>query len=132
MKWFGTLVLALLLSPLATAADLTFQWDAAPAGSWDNVVLYEVNGTIYTNKGSVAGSLTTMTITGVGAGLHTYVVRGVKNSTESDNSNSAATTIKPGAPSNLRIAVVRVEEDGTISGVRFLTAEEFQAEFFRA
>ena len=127
------LILALLLGLLALpamAVDLTLQWDPMPAGqAWENVVAYEKVGTTYVNKGQVVGTATTLTITNVAIGSHTYIVRSKQAAIESADSNSASKDIAPVNPGNLRILVVTLDETGKVE-FRFFTPEEY-ANFFR-
>jgi hypothetical protein len=121
-------VLLCLCSLPALAVDLTFQWDAMPAGqSWSNVKLYELSAGTYTLKGTVAGTVTTYTVTGVLPGSHTYIVRSVAGTVESVDSNSVAKDIQPGAPSNFKIVMVDIAPDGTVT-VKLVDP----AEFFRS
>ena len=122
-------VLFLLLCFVAPsfATDLTFSWDAMPAGqNWTNVRLYEITGTNYILKGTVAGTATTYTLTGVLPGNHTYIVRSVADTIESVDSNSVVKALQPGAPTNFKIVAVNIDDQGNIT---FRLVDP--AEFFR-
>ena len=122
-----TVVLLCLFALPSLAADLQFQWDPMPAGqNWTNVRLYQVVGTNYTLKGTVAGTATTFTLTGVTPGSYTYIVRSVAIALESGDSNSVSTAINPNAPSNFKIVAVQIDNDGNVT---FRLVDP--AEFFR-
>ena len=91
MKRLILVILLTLFALPAMAVDITLQWDAMPVGqAWDNVVAYEKVGTTYINKGQVVGAVTTLTITNVAIGSHTYIVRSKQASVESVDSNTAS------------------------------------------
>jgi hypothetical protein len=133
-RLFGLLCLGLVLSSMTAlgslpvvAADLTFAWDANPGSPWEKVRLYEKIGANYSLKGEVVGTLTTITITGILPGAHSYIARSFAATVESADSNTATTTILPGAPGNFRIVVVTVSPDGAITGVKLMTYDEFES-----
>ncbi|NLT67273.1 MAG: hypothetical protein GXX84_11785 [Acidobacteria bacterium] len=104
-------LLLLASTGAAQAADITFAWDPAPPGqNWEKVRLYERTGNpgayVYTLKGEVAGTLTTMTITGVTPGAHTYVARSYAGGWESVDSNEVNTGPVPSSPSGIKITVI--------------------------
>jgi len=116
MKRLILVILLTLFALPAMAVDITLQWDAMPVGqAWDNVVAYEKVGTTYINKGQVVGAVTTLTITNVAIGSHTYIVRSKQASVESVDSNTASKDILPINPGNLRIVTVIIGEDGTVT-----------------
>lgn len=105
------IILILAVAQVASAADLRFEWDAAPAGqTWKTVRVYERTGAAspftYALKGEVAGNLTTMSITGVAPGRHVYIARSFDGNWESADSNTAETGAVPTAPGNIRITVI--------------------------
>ena len=112
MKRLAMLLGMLLFFALpGLAADITFVWDPAPAGqTWTKVRLYERTGTTspygYALKGEVAGAATTITITGVAPGAHTYIARSYDGQWESADSNTASTGAVPTTPGNIRITVI--------------------------
>lgn len=111
MKRILITLLLLVCVVRAQAADITFAWDpAAPGQNWEKVRLYERTGNpgayVYTLKGEVAGNLTTMTITGVSPGAHTYVARSYAGGWESADSNEANTGPVPSSPSGIKITVI--------------------------
>lgn len=119
-------LMLLLLTATAWAVDVKLAWDANTGPVWQNVRIYEKVGANYTLKVEVAGTATQATITGVLPGVHIYIARSYAASLESVDSNSVTDTTLPGAPSNLRIIIVQVADDGTIS-FKALTLDEFKA-----
>ena len=109
-------VFALMLFALpALAADFTLQWDNPTNQAWDNVEIYQVSGTNYTLKATVAGNIKTATITGYGPGSYQFVAQSVMNGAKSDYSNTATGTIKPDTPSNFRLAFeIEIDENGNV------------------
>ncbi len=105
MKIF-MLIAAGLFASSALAADITLAWDAMPAGqSWTAVRAYEIVGTEYVRVGEVAGNITTLKLSNVAPGKHTYVVRSTNGQWESADSNQASTLPQPGSPGGLKVTV---------------------------
>jgi hypothetical protein len=124
-RLFLIIALCLIALPAMAQTTLSFQWDPMPAGqAWDNVRLYEVSGAAYALKGVAAGTATTITITGLTPGSHTYIVRAVSGSIESADSNSVSATVKPGSPANFKIVTVRIGEDGIVT-LKLVDPSEF-------
>ena len=105
-----TAVLALMFAfgVSAWAADVRLAWDAAPDESWTEVRIYEVVGSNYVLRGTVAGSVTTFTMVDVQPGKHVYVARSYSDvwKLESGDSNQAITPNLNRPPANLVWSVV--------------------------
>ena len=109
------LLIALLITTIACAADVKLEWDPMPPGQqWTAVRIYEHVGANFTQVGEVAMSSVTITIPNVPTGPHAYVARSVApifvGSTqleESVNSNEVTCIIlaKPESPTTLRIKI---------------------------
>lgn len=108
MKTLFALISLVALTLTAFGASVTLAWDAnPPAENVSEYRIYEKVGTNYVQVGFTTG--TTITITGVASGTHTYVATAF-NGIESDYSNEAlanvVTTNQPSGPNNLRVTVI--------------------------
>ena len=98
------------LAVAATAANVTLEWDPCdPAQGVVEYRLYEQVGEGWVQVGSVPATETTITLTNVAVGPHTWVATAVNSAAlESGHSNEASTTVlaplQP--PAGLRVTVV--------------------------
>jgi hypothetical protein len=115
MRILRNLILALLLVglPAFSAVNIRLAWDIKPASeTWTEVRCYERIGATapytYVLAGTVAGTVSTITLPNVTAGQHSYIVRAYNGQQESADSNVVTTTILsvPTAPGNVTITIV--------------------------
>ncbi len=111
---FALLLFLVTLPCIAQTSSVVLEWDAKPVGeAWTAVRCYEISTTgAYVKVGEVSGDITQMTISGVTAGRHVYIVRSTDGKAESADSNSVATA--PKSPVNLRI-VINVDVSATVN-----------------
>jgi hypothetical protein len=110
MKRLLLLLTLLLCTSACFAGSVNLAWDPMPVTeSWTLVRIYERTGTAdnytYVNRVEVPAALTSISLTGVKSGSHTYVARAFDGTVESVDSNSVTATILPGAPANLKLKI---------------------------
>ncbi len=108
-----TILSAILWLALAVSAfagvNLKLAWDPKPAGDTrTSTRIYEKVGTTYTQVAEVQEPATTVTLTNVAIGTHTYVARAWNGQQESVDSNSVQSVIlqAPQAPTTVTITVI--------------------------
>ena len=105
------LTVAILFCCQAMAADVRIDWDAPAAGqTWVSVRIYERTGAApnftYVKVGETSnGTVTSITLTGIVPGTHTFVARAY-NIWESADSNSVLTPVVPNAPTVKTVTVI--------------------------
>jgi hypothetical protein len=103
-----TLLVLLILSMPAFAADVQITWDPMPVAEsppWQTIRIYEVTSGTYVQVGEVQGLATSFLHTGVPDTRHSYVIRAVVDNVESDDSNVAST--KPRSPTGAKAKKVQ-------------------------
>lgn len=110
-KYTLSLLLLLFVAALAAPGDKRYTvglaWDvydwgeASPTNS--GFILYEQAGTNWLPVVAAPAAASTLTLTGVSPGRHTYALTATNYWGESDLSNPATTPRYPGKPINLRI-----------------------------
>lgn len=110
MRTLLGVILWLLLTASAMAADVKLSWDAGES-TWTSVRIYERTGTApnytYAKVGETLGTATEITLTGVTPGVHTYIARSY-NAWESGDSNAASTPPIPAIPTGLKYIIIIV------------------------
>jgi hypothetical protein len=105
MKTF--LAIMLFWAAAAQAATVTMVWNANPASDGvTKYTLYENLAGTWTKVQDIGPTLTTLTLTGVSAGLHTYALTASNTAGESQRSTSAPAPIPPNPPSGFIIQTI--------------------------
>lgn len=112
-KIISFLLPVLFAVSLNAAVGVKLAWDPKPVSeTWTEIHCYERTGAAapftYTSVATAPGTATSLTVSGVSTGTHTYIVRSFNGQQESTDSNAVSVTILPvpGAPTNVTTTVI--------------------------